>query len=56
MGGNSGSSIILESTNEIIGVHSHGSCGVWGDYNEGTLISKNKKFKAAIQECINSEK
>jgi V8-like Glu-specific endopeptidase len=56
MGGNSGSSIILEETNEIIGVHSHGSCGVWGDFNEGTLISKNKKFKAAIQECITSEK
>lgn len=56
MGGNSGSSIILEETNEIIGVHSHGSCGIWGDYNEGTLISKHKKFKAAIEECITSEK
>ena len=55
MGGNSGSSIILENTNEIIGVHSHGTCGIWGDYNEGTLIAKNKKFKQAIIDCLKSE-
>lgn len=52
MGGNSGSSIILEESREVIGVHSHGTCGVWGDYNEGTLISKNNEFKQAIIECL----
>ncbi len=55
MGGNSGSSIVLQKTNEIIGVHSHGSCGIWGDYNEGTLISKNKEFKQAIIDCLTTE-
>lgn len=52
MEGNSGSPIILESTQEIIGVHSHGYCEIWGPYNEGTLISKNEKFKTAITECL----
>lgn len=56
MGGNSGSSVVLENTNEIIGVHSHGTCGVFGNYNEGTLIVRNAKFKAAIQECLATEK
>lgn len=56
MGGNSGSSIVLESTNEIIGVHAHGSCGTWASYNEGTLISKHLKFKQAIKDCLALEK
>ena len=56
MGGNSGSSLILEDSQEIIGVHSHGTCEIWGPYNEGTLISKNKKFKEAISACLSEKK
>jgi V8-like Glu-specific endopeptidase len=56
MGGNSGSSIIHELTQEIIGVHSHGGCTESGSFNEGTLISKNKIFKQVIQECLEWEK
>lgn len=56
MGGNSGSSIILERTQEIIGVHSHGGCTETGSFNEGTLIAKNKIFKQVIQECLDWEK
>ncbi len=52
MGGNSGSPVISQTTNEIIGIHSHGSCGVWGNYNEGTLIQKNEAFVKAIKECL----
>lgn len=52
MGGNSGSAVVLEDSKEIIGVHSHGTCNVWGPYNEGTLISKNREFKKAIQACL----
>jgi len=55
MGGNSGSSVILEKTQKIIGVHSHGTCTESGGYNEGTLIAKNKIFKQVIQECLEWE-
>jgi V8-like Glu-specific endopeptidase len=51
--GSSGSPVILAKTNEVIGVHSHGTCGEKEDYNQGTLISKNKSFKFAIQQCLN---
>lgn len=53
MGGNSGSSLILQSTNEIIGIHTHGGCGTWGNTNAGTLISRNQKLKQAIKACLN---
>lgn len=55
MGGNSGSSVILERTNKIIGVHSHGTCSSSGGYNEGTFIAKNKIFKQVISECLKWE-
>ena len=42
MGGNSGSSIIDVRGNRVIGVHTHGGCGV--DANAGTLIAKNKNI------------
>lgn len=54
-GGNSGSSVILERTNKIIGVHSHGGCHMENGYNQGTVISKNKIFKQVIQQCLNWE-
>ncbi len=55
MGGNSGSSIILEDTNEIIGIHTHGGCDSKGS-NQGTLISKNKILKGVIEQCLEWEK
>ena len=55
MGGNSGSSIINSSTNEIIGIHTHGGCNSWGS-NQGTLVSKNKVFKDAIKRCLDWER
>lgn len=52
MGGNSGSSIVLENTNEVIGVHAIGTCGTWHNYNVGTLIATHPKFKAAVEACL----
>ena len=54
-GGNSGSSIILEATNEVIGIHSHGGCSSNGGTNKGTIISKNGAFIKAIRSCLDSE-
>lgn len=52
MGGNSGSTIILEGTQEIIGIHSHGGCWSRGGANAGTLLASNNEFKAAISACL----
>lgn len=52
MGGNSGSSIILESTGEIIGIHTHGGCSSWGGDNGSTLIAAHSKLQAAITSCL----
>ncbi len=38
VGGNSGSPVILESTGEAIGIHTHGGCSVTGGNNNGTRI------------------
>ncbi len=38
VGGNSGSPVILESTGEAIGIHTHGGCGVSGGNNNGTRV------------------
>lgn len=56
MGGNSGSSIILEKTQEIIGIHTHGGCYSGGGANQGTLINKHNNLVVAIKACLNSEK
>ena len=59
--GTSGSSIINTNSNMIVGVHSRSACrvssgrGVKKGYNEGTLISKNKKFRNAIKKCLKLE-
>jgi V8-like Glu-specific endopeptidase len=55
MGGNSGSSVVLEETNEVIGIHAQGDCGTWANYNTGTLISKNEELKNAIKACLATE-
>lgn len=54
-GGNSGSSIILEDTQEIIGIHSHAGCTRSGGSNQGTLLNKHKELVKAIKACLNSE-
>ena len=55
--GNSGSSVILESTGEIIAIHTNGGCSEYdgSSANSGTLIAKNKKLQAAITSCLNSD-
>lgn len=55
MGGNSGSSIIDETSGQIVGVHTHGGCRSTGGANMGTLISAHEEFKAAIRACLNRE-
>lgn len=37
-GGNSGSPVILESTGQAIGIHTHGGCNTTGGSNAGTTI------------------
>lgn len=54
-GGNSGSSIILESTEQIIGIHSHAGCTSSGGANQGTVIAKHKKLVKAIKTCLASD-
>jgi V8-like Glu-specific endopeptidase len=55
-GGNSGSSIILEATQEIIGIHSHAGCTSSGGANQGTLLHKHKELIKAIKACLRSER
>lgn len=52
MGGNSGSSIVEESSQKIVGIHTHAGCRANGGANKGTLISAHKKLKAAIKACL----
>jgi V8-like Glu-specific endopeptidase len=54
-GGNSGSSIILEASQQVIGVHSHGGCHARGGSNAGTLIAGNDEFQEAIRSCLRWE-
>jgi V8-like Glu-specific endopeptidase len=54
-GGNSGSSIILEASQEIIGIHTHGGCHARGGANSGTLIAGNDDFQDAIRSCLQWE-
>ena len=55
MGGNSGSTIVIEETNQIVGIHTHGGCGRTGGANQGTAISKHEKLMQAIGSCLASE-
>ena len=55
MGGNSGSSVILEATEEIIGVHTHGGCYETGGANASTLIATHQRLKQAITDCLQWE-
>lgn len=39
-GGNSGSPVVLESTGQAIGVHTHGGCTSTGGFNSGTAFNR----------------
>ncbi len=53
--GNSGSGIVNDKTNEILGVHTNGGCSAYDGNNGGTLISGNPRFAKAIRDCLASE-
>lgn len=55
MGGNSGSTIIRESDEMIVGIHTHGGCSTFGGENQGTVIAKNPEAVAAIKACLESD-
>ncbi len=55
MGGNSGSSVILEATQEIIGIHTHGGCTPNGGANTSTLIAAHTQLREAILNCLRWE-
>lgn len=59
MGGNSGSSVIMEATNEIIGIHTHGGCSTsssdTSSANAGTSIGAIKVLRDAIEQCLRDE-
>ena len=54
-GGNSGSSIINESTQKIVGIHTHGGCFTMGGTNIGTLLANHDKAQEAIKSCLQWE-
>jgi len=55
MGGNSGSSILDQNTENIVGIHTHGGCSTSGGYNMGTIISRHPQLMKAIKACLASE-
>ncbi|MCF8058471.1 MAG: trypsin-like serine protease [Bacteriovoracaceae bacterium] len=55
MGGNSGSTIIRESDQKIIAIHTNGGCSTRGGSNAATVISENENLKTAIRTCLAEE-
>ena len=55
MGGNSGSSIIRESDEMIVGIHTNGGCYSRGGSNSATVISENQELVKAIRACLAEE-
>lgn len=57
--GNSGSAIISNGSEKIIGIHTHGGCNSSGPYlkagNSGTMIYANRSLKRAIGRCLSQE-
>ena len=54
--GNSGSAVVLEQTNQIVGIHNHGGCSEGGwTYNRGTEIANNDALISSIKACLESE-
>lgn len=54
MPGSSGAAI-LNSRDEVIGIHSAGGCKERSGYNSGTLLFQSLEFLNAIRNCIASE-
>ncbi len=52
MPGNSGSSVLAASTQEIIGIHTHGGCRANGGNNGSTSLAFNRDFQNAVRECL----
>ncbi len=52
MPGNSGSSVLVAATQEIIGIHTHGGCRSTGGENSATSIAYNQEFANAVRECL----
>lgn len=55
MGGNSGSTIISEGTQQVVGIHTHGGCRERGGSNMGSTIYNNTDLQDAILSCLESE-
>lgn len=53
--GNSGSALISEKTQKIVGIHTHGGCSHQSTHNSGTLLLGNTAFENAISECLADE-
>lgn len=51
--GNSGSPVILESSGQVIGIHTHGGCSAFGGSNSGTRIDL-AELQIAINEVAGS--
>lgn len=54
--GNSGTPVVDEATNSIIGVHTHGGCGNNSGSNQGTSVHFSERFQAAIKACLEAER
>jgi len=51
-GGNSGSSVIREDTEEIVAIHTHGGCSGQGGANQSTWIATHPTLKKAIRRAL----
>ena len=58
--GNSGAAIVERISNTLIGVHTHGGCGISSSEgsrtNKGTMLATRKKFQEAIENCLKMER
>tara|TARA_R110002072_G_scaffold276051_1_gene437585 strand:+ start:345260 stop:345982 length:723 start_codon:yes stop_codon:yes gene_type:complete len=55
MGGNSGSSVINEETQEIVAIHTNGGCTRNGGNNAANMLSQNEALKESILACLGEE-
>jgi V8-like Glu-specific endopeptidase len=56
MGGNSGSTIIRESDERIVGIHTHGGCTTRsGSSNGSTAVAEKPALIKAIEKCLMEE-
>ena len=55
MGGNSGSTIIRESDDKIVAIHTNGGCSSRGGANSATTLANKKELQDAILACLATE-